>query len=246
MPSSLDWRAAWTDAAAVLLAATVAENAFNSLSCLLDNAKNLSIVLGWSKGFCALSVATFSFLQSAGCIALVASPIYHKVGSVGPSAMLASTVWAEALFMGDLGQPLFLLRSVCIGLSAACLGLFRVDLSTRNAQLQVPVDDWVQFFETRTRRMCTAAKCGAHCPPLGIALLAWAWRNCAFWQEGGVLREYSRACFQSSVAVAALLFCLGAQDSRANARLSEVREEVVALVVPRRFRGMQHRHAKQL
>jgi len=218
MPRSLDWRVAWTEAAAVLLSSTVVEHAFLSLSNLLDNAHNLSLVVGWSKGLCAVCIVHFALFQAAGCVALLVPPLYHAIGSTIPAAVLVGGVWSEALFLGDMTQPLFALRSVCIALSTTCLGVFRVDHAARNARLQVPVNDWMLSVETKTRHACTRAMCGAHCPLLGTALLVWAWRRCTFWTAGGVVREYQRARFQSAVAVASLLFCLAAQDSRANAR----------------------------
>ena len=162
----------WTDAAALLLATNVIANAVRSLSCFLDNAHTISAVLGWSKGVCAICILQFAVLQVAAVTALLVPSVYNAVGSVRPAALLVVSVWAEALFMQDLGQPLFVLRCACLAMSAGCLGLFRIDQATRSAQLQLPTEDWQLLLEKSTRRFCTRAACGVHCPVAGAALLA--------------------------------------------------------------------------
>ena len=240
-----DWRWIWTELGTVMMLACVAESMYQMGAHSLSRALHLHLALGLSKGLGLLLIWVIIVAQAAAGGALMVPKIYLITGAIPPSAVLASTLWFEALVFGDMADPASAVRSVALTLTATMLALFRFDRQARNAMEQLPTNGTLLAVEAQVRKVCTAIHTGVVLPLLSTGLLGWAlWHN-AYWRASGMTYEWKRGKFHASVAMAALGFLTAGQDTKAHVLLGDRLERLYDKAMKRKEDLLGHPRASR-
>ena len=244
---SWDWRWFWTELGTVIMALCIAENSMQMIRHSFERAVHVHLALGLSKGFALLVIVFIILFQVAATAGLMVPVLYLTTGSIAPSAILAGAVWFEAFLFGDVTDMSFCIRCAALSATTAMLALFRFDRQARNSMAQLPTSGTLLNVEAVVRRVCTSLRTGLVLPPAGFLLLAISFYNNPFWRTHGIVYEWYRGRFQAAAAVAALMFLVAGQDTRAHTFLVDRVERVYdafmrrkedLLGQPRAFRGL--------
>ena len=219
-----DWHRAWTEIGTALMAGGVSESAYQMTSHSFERSVHVHLALGFSKGLSLIFIVMVVLAQAASCVNLLVPTIYHTTGSIAPSTVLATTLWFEALLFGDMTDTATLVRTACMTLTAVMLALFRFDRQARNSMDQLPTSGTLLSIESHVRKLCTAARSGLVCPPLALVILTYNFYGNPFWRSHGIVYEWYHSRFQTGVAMAALLFLIAGQDTRAHLAIGSTLE----------------------
>jgi len=243
MPWVQDWRWVWTELGTAGMVVCTSESAMQLVRHSFSRAVHLNLAMGFSKGFALLIITVIVLVQVASSLTLLVPTIYHKTGSIAPSAALAATLWFEAAVFGDAMDHVFALRCAALTATATMTALFRFDRQARNSMAQLPTSGTLLNIESYVRKACTAGRTGLIFPPLAITTVAWVVYFNPFWRSHGILYEWYRGRFQAGIAMASLLLLIGGQDTRAarwtaelTIRISDRVERILDLAMRRKDR----------
>ena len=149
-----DWRWVWTEIGTVIMVLCVSESGYQMVRHSFERAILIHHALGFSKGFALVLIGMVCAAKAAASMALLTPVIYMTTGAIAPSAVLAATLWFEALLFGDMADSMAIIRCVSLTATALMLALFRFDRQARNAMAQLPTSGVLLGIEARVRKVC--------------------------------------------------------------------------------------------
>ena len=231
-----DPRAVYTELGTAVLIMLVASGAWRLATHAFEFALHLTLALGLARPTALASLALIVVAQLGACVVLMAAPLYNRIGSVAPSALLTATLWFEALVFGDTSDAATQAKCICLTATAFLLAIFRYDRQARNARDQIPSSGVLLSIEAAIKATCTRLMAGFLLPPTAVALMVWTLGWNAFWRESGVMREYRAGWCRAGLSAIALCLILSGQDAKAHVVLGEQAERAFDLWAKRRER----------